>query len=93
MPAHKLSFLPLQGLPEVEAGADLAALLANCIDESGLELHAGDVIAIAQKIVSKAENRFVDLADVTPSAEALGLRYSRDKDPRLAELILRESQR
>ncbi len=93
MTAPTLSFLPVAGIPEIEPGTDLAALLIECFDGAGFELRDGDIVAVAQKIVSKAEGRFVDLNDVTPSAEALSLAYAGEKDPRLAELILRESRR
>ncbi len=88
-----LSFVAVPGVPEVQPGADLAKLLISCIDAAGLEMADGDVLAVAQKIVSKAENRLVDLKSVEPSPQALSLAYAGGKDPRLAELILRESNR
>ena len=93
MTLPSLSFLAVPGVPEVQPGADLSKLLIDCIDAAGLELANGDVLAVAQKIVSKAENRLVDLNDVEPSPNALSLAYAGGKDPRLAELILRESNR
>jgi coenzyme F420-0:L-glutamate ligase/coenzyme F420-1:gamma-L-glutamate ligase len=93
MNAPALSFRPVPGIPEIGPGIDLARVLAESIEKAGLEIVDGDVIAIAQKIVSKAEGRFVDLRDIVPSAQALELEYSKEKDPRLAELILRESSR
>jgi len=93
MNAPALTFSPVPGIPEVEPGDDLAAVLGGCIETAGLEVIDGDVIAVAQKIVSKAEGRFVHLGDIVPSAAALALEYSKEKDPRLAELILRESRR
>lgn len=93
MPAAALSLFPVPGVPEITAGMDLPEILADCIARAKLDLRDGDIIAVAQKIVSKAEGRFVDLRDVTPSAAALALQYARDKDPRLAEVILRESTR
>jgi len=93
MNSPALTFHPVPGIPEIEPGVDLAAVLARCIDTAGLKVIDGDVIAVAQKIVSKAEDRFVDLRDIIPSEQALALEYSKEKDPRLAELILRESSR
>ena len=82
-----LGIIPLTGLPEVRPGDDLAALLAL---HTG-KLQAGDILVVAQKIVSKAEGRFVKLCDVTPSPEAVSLAERVRKDPRLVELVLRES--
>lgn len=93
MPAPVLSLFAVPGVPEIEPGMDLAAVLIESIEAAGLELGDGDVVAVAQKIVSKAEGRFVNLNDVEPSPAARGLAYSTEKDPRLAELILRESRR
>ncbi len=75
----------------VRAGDDLAALIVAALD--GKELRSGDVLVVAQKIVSKAEGRTVDLATVTPSAEAEALAAEVGKDPRLVEVILGESVR
>lgn len=93
MPQPALALFPLPGIPRIRAGMDLAAVLADSIDASGVGLHDGDVVAVAQKIVSKAEGRMIDLRGIEPSPEALALAYARDKDARLAELILRESRR
>ena len=84
-----LSTVP--GIPHVHAGDDVAALLLDALGRAGLALQDGDVLAIAQKIVSKAEGRQVRLADVTPSARAVELAGQVGKDARLMELILRES--
>ena len=78
--------LGIQGIPMVSAGDDLRAIEAN-----HFELVDGDVLVIAQKIVSKAEGRLVRLADVTPTTEARALAAETDKDPRLVQLILDES--
>jgi coenzyme F420-0:L-glutamate ligase/coenzyme F420-1:gamma-L-glutamate ligase len=87
-----LSFLPIAGLPEVLPGDDLVAILDRALGAaSNPTLLDGDVIVIAQKIVSKAENRYVDLASVEPSAAARELALRCHKDPRLVELVLRES--
>jgi coenzyme F420-0:L-glutamate ligase/coenzyme F420-1:gamma-L-glutamate ligase len=89
---RKLTLTALPGIPEVVAGARLAELLLAAIGRSGEHIAAGDILVVAQKIVSKAEGRIVRLAEVTPSSEAHELAQAADKDPRLAELILRESR-
>ena len=83
----------LPGLPEVRPGADLAGLLAAAaarLPEPGLR--ASDVLAVAHKVVGKAEGRVRALAGVTPSARARELAHRHDKDPRVVELILSESE-
>lgn len=76
----------VDGLPEINEGDDLAALIA---DRS--QPQDGDIVVIAQKVVSKAEGRLRALADVTPSPEAERIAIQTDKDPRLVQLILDES--
>lgn len=88
----QLTATALPDLPEIRPGDDLAALLRAALTRAGIVPEAGDVLVLAQKIVSKAEGRLVDLADVTPSARAEELAATAQKDPRLVELILRESQ-
>lgn len=90
--AASLQLIPLQEFPLVEPGDDLAGLLFDALERNALKLAAGDVLVLAQKIVSKAEDCYVRLADVQPSAEAMELAEKADKDPRQAELILRESR-
>ena len=90
-PAAELSIAALAGIPLVKEGDDIAGLILNGLAASGLSLRRGDVLVIAQKIVSKAEGRVVDLREVTPSARAEQLAAEVDKDARLVELILRES--
>ena len=87
MPAG-LSLIPLAGFPRVEPGDDLVDLLVSALAENQLELREDDVLVLAQKIVSKAENRYVRLADVEASAEARELAERADKDPRQVELCL-----
>ncbi|HMM77466.1 MAG TPA: coenzyme F420-0:L-glutamate ligase [Gammaproteobacteria bacterium] len=81
----------LPGIPMVEPGDDLATFLLAALARLELAPADGDVLVLAQKIVSKAEGRLVRLADVTPSARALELGAETDKDPRLVQLILDES--
>lgn len=86
-----LSLIGLRGVPEVRAGDDLSEILAGALAATGCSLRDGDVLVLAQKIVSKAEGRTVFLDDVTPSAEANEVAATVEKDPRLVELILAES--
>ncbi len=80
--------IPLVGIPEIEAGDDLAGLLLAASERLG-GLADADVVVVAQKAVSKAEGRVVRLEDVEPSAQALEL--ADERDPRHVEWILRES--
>ena len=86
-----LRLIPLLDFPLVEPGDDLVALIMEALQANDLSLQQGDVLVVAQKIISKAENRYVRLADVTVSAEAQSLAEKAGKDPRQVELILRES--
>ncbi|MER3469470.1 MAG: coenzyme F420-0:L-glutamate ligase, partial [Thermoflexus sp.] len=79
--------LPLEGLPLVRPGDDLVALLGEALARIGGP-RPGDILVVAQKIVSKAEGRFVRLADVVPSPQAVELAQLTGKDPRLVEVIL-----
>ena len=89
----RLDLIGLPGLPVVQPGDDLAALIADALGRAQLELRRQDVLVVAQKIVSKAEDRAVDLATVEPSAAARALAAEVVKDPRLVEVILSESHR
>jgi len=89
--SQTLSIHPLEHLPMVKTGDDLAALIVEALNSEVLKPAAGDILVVAQKIVSKAEGRLVKLADIQPSAEAIELARETGKDARLVELILRES--
>jgi coenzyme F420-0:L-glutamate ligase/coenzyme F420-1:gamma-L-glutamate ligase len=88
-----LTLTPLFNIPLVKRGDDLAALFVAALGREGLVLEPGDILVVAQKIVSKAEGRFVNLATVNPSREAVDLAQQVDKDPRLIELVIQESKR
>ena len=88
-----LILTPLQGIPLVKAGDDLPVIITAALKDMGLTLQDGDILVIAQKIVSKAEGRLVNLTTVTPGARALGYAEVTGKDPRLLELILSESRK
>ena len=84
--------LALEGVPMVRPNDDLAAIVDDAIAAIGETLDDGDIIVVAQKIVSKAEGRIVDLRDIVPSDQAITLAKSVEKDPRHVEVILRESR-
>ncbi len=84
---------PVPGLPLVQPGDDLVQLIQMAAHQAGLDLQSGDVLVITSKIVSKVEGRLVDLRTVTPGDEAQRLAVETDKDPRMVEMVLRESQR
>lgn len=86
-----LTLTPLPGIEEIDPGSDLGAALCAGIVRSGIELEPHDVLVVAQKIVSKAEGRSVELTSVQPSPRAIELASVTRKDPRLIELILAES--
>jgi coenzyme F420-0:L-glutamate ligase/coenzyme F420-1:gamma-L-glutamate ligase len=88
-----LTLLAVPGLPMVRSGDDLAGMLLVALARAEIALRDGDVVVVAQKIVSKAEGRTVDLAGVEPSARAVALAAEVAKDPRLVEIILGESVR
>jgi coenzyme F420-0:L-glutamate ligase/coenzyme F420-1:gamma-L-glutamate ligase len=86
-----LTLTSLQNIPLIRHGDPLADILLNSLRETNLELQDNDILVLAQKIVSKAEGRLVNLADVTASQRAIELGTQTEKDPRLVELMLRES--
>lgn len=90
--SSSLSLTVLPDFPLVEPGDDLAELIVRCCEQAGMSLQDGDVLALAQKIVSKAENRYAYFNEVEPSGAALKLASETAKDPRQVELILRESK-
>jgi coenzyme F420-0:L-glutamate ligase / coenzyme F420-1:gamma-L-glutamate ligase len=91
--APELRLIALPDFPRVASGDDLAAFTADALERAGLTLRDDDVLVFAQKVISKAEGRLVDLDEVVPSARALELSQSVQKDARLVELVLRESRR
>ncbi len=91
---RRMEIIGVEGLGEIEPGDPLGRLVVEACARQRAPLLDGDVLVLAQKIVSKSEDRTVDLCAVTPSAEASRLSTELDgKDPRLLELILRESRR
>jgi coenzyme F420-0:L-glutamate ligase / coenzyme F420-1:gamma-L-glutamate ligase len=86
-----VSFSALSGIPDVEPGTDLAALLVDALTANAMRPVDFDVLIVAQKIVSKAEDRYVTLDEVNPSPKAVELAAQTGKDPRIVELVLAES--
>jgi coenzyme F420-0:L-glutamate ligase/coenzyme F420-1:gamma-L-glutamate ligase len=86
-----LTFTPIPKIPIIQPRDNLADILLECVQNAHLVLEDSDILVLAQKIVSKAEGRQVNLNTVTPSEAAFELARQANKDPRLCELILRES--
>jgi coenzyme F420-0:L-glutamate ligase/coenzyme F420-1:gamma-L-glutamate ligase len=87
-----LTLTPLPDIPIIRQGDDLADIILSSLNSANTPLQDGDILVLAQKIVSKAEGRMVNLASVSPTTEAIELAAKTEKDPRLVELILRESK-
>src|SRR2546422_8407146 len=90
-PGVRLFCLP--GLPEIQRGHDLSKQISNAARKARIHFESGDILVIAQKIVSKAEGATVRLATISPSLQAQAIAERQRKDPRLVEVILRESRR
>ncbi|MDZ7727083.1 MAG: coenzyme F420-0:L-glutamate ligase [Dehalococcoidia bacterium] len=88
-----LNIFGVPGLPEIERDADLAQLITAAASESGTPLQSGDVVIVTSKIVSKAEGRTVELADVDVSSFARRYAEQWDKEPAVIEIVLREAKR
>ncbi|RXH41722.1 coenzyme F420-0:L-glutamate ligase [Bradyrhizobium zhanjiangense] len=87
----RLELFAIPGVPEVQPGDDVGAVLAQAAQSAGEELHGSDIILVAQKIVSKSEGRFRVLSEIIPSAEAVDLAKRCGKDARKVQAILDES--
>lgn len=91
MSSQGVALHALTGMPLMEAGDNLCAAILASADRGGLQWHDGDILVVAQKVVSKIEGRTRRLAEVTPSERALELARQTGKDPRLVEAVLSES--
>src|SRR5262249_415680 len=91
MSIGRLVITAVHGLPEVRPGDDLARPIADAVRAQGDEPRGGDILAVAQKIVSKSEGRIVRLADVTPGPRAKEMAAEAGKDPRQLEVVLSET--
>lgn len=86
-----LTLTPLENIPLIRRDDNLADIVLKSLQDTGLELQDNDILVLTQKIVSKAEGRKVNLATVTPSPRAIELAHQTEKDPRIVELMLKES--
>jgi coenzyme F420-0:L-glutamate ligase/coenzyme F420-1:gamma-L-glutamate ligase len=93
MTAGGVTLKPLGGVKLVEPGDDLGTIVVAAFAANGVTPQDGDVLVVAQKIVSKAEGRYVNVAAVQPSERAIALAAEVDKDPRFVEIVLSESKR
>jgi coenzyme F420-0:L-glutamate ligase / coenzyme F420-1:gamma-L-glutamate ligase len=93
MLAGTVTLAPFRGIKLVEPGDDLGAITVEAFIANGLVPEASDVLVVAQKVVSKAEGRYVDVRTVSPSERAIELARELDKDPRFVEVVLSESKR
>jgi coenzyme F420-0:L-glutamate ligase/coenzyme F420-1:gamma-L-glutamate ligase len=91
--AAALHVFAVPGIPDVEPGDDVGALITDAVARAGDTIEAGDVVVVAQKIVSKAEGAVVRLDEVAPSPRAVAWAEAWGKDPRVVEVVLRESRR
>jgi len=90
---RKITLIALSGIKLVEPGDDLGAISVAALQDNGTVPKEGDVLVVAQKIVSKAEGRYVDVTTVQPSERAVALAAEVDKDPRFVEVVLSEAKR
>src|SRR5260370_10820329 len=88
-----VSLFRLPGLPEIQLGDDLAGQIGDAARKARITLESGDILVIAQKIISKAEGAVVRLATIRPSLQAQTIAERQKKDPRLVDVILKESRR
>ena len=95
MPAERFEVIPLDGIPEIEPGDDLAARIGDAIETTpGIApLRDDDVLVVTQKVVSKAEGAIVDLTTITPRPEAVSFAEAHDRDPRQVEVVLQQARR
>ena len=90
---NRIEIIGVPGIREVDHGDDVGALVISALRSSGIEIASGDVLVVAQKVVSKAEGRLVRLESIEPGDRALEWAKAYDKDPRVVEVVLRESKR
>ena len=88
-----LQIVSVQNIPEIRPRMNLSQCLGEAVRLSGWSFQPGDILAVTQKVVSKAEGRIVNLCDIVPSAYSVSLARRMSKDPRLVEIILGESRR
>jgi coenzyme F420-0:L-glutamate ligase/coenzyme F420-1:gamma-L-glutamate ligase len=91
MPISELILRALPSIPPIQPGDNLSSIILYSLAQADLSLQNGDILVVSSKIVSKSENRYVDLRQVNPSPQALQLGEQAKKDPRIVELVLQES--
>ncbi len=91
--SKELRIIPITGIGEIPAGADLGILIYDALQQQNLTLQQGDILVVTQKIISKAEGRTVRLDEIVPSEFARMVAQQGNKDPRHIEVVLRESKR
>lgn len=87
----RIEIIPIPVIPDIKAGDNLDIIILESMNNANEFLSEGDIVVVAQKVISKAEGRLVDLKLVNPSEKSLQIAKQNDKDPRLIELILNES--
>jgi coenzyme F420-0:L-glutamate ligase/coenzyme F420-1:gamma-L-glutamate ligase len=92
MMAKAMTLTALPGIPRIRQGDDLVAIIDAALSAAGIVMASGDILVVAQKIVSKAEGRVVRLSTIAPSARALALGAEIGKDPRIVQVVLDESE-
>jgi len=90
---NTISIIPITGIPEIKLGDDLVKTVTDAVFKQDISILDGDIVVLAQKIVSKAEGRTVKLNEVTPSFFAIKFANDWNKDPRIVEVVLRETKR
>jgi coenzyme F420-0:L-glutamate ligase/coenzyme F420-1:gamma-L-glutamate ligase len=88
-----ISIIPIPGIPHINPGDDLSQFILDAVDAADIGVQNGDVIVICQKVVSKAEGAVIDLKTVEPSPFSQQIAALWEKDPRMVEVVLRESSR
>lgn len=91
--AKKIEFIGLETLPEIRKGDDIGKLIVEACEKEHVNIENGDIVIITHKIISKAEGRIINLHKIVPSKKAIEIAEYTSKDPKLVELILRESEK
>ena len=90
---HHLKLIALKDFPLIEPNDDLASIINKSINNNGINIESGDVVVVAQKIISKCENRYVELKNIQPSKEATDLAKTLNRDPAFIQIIQNESKK
>jgi len=89
---RSLSLIPIEGIPDVQPNDNIGRLIVDAISKNDITLNEGDIVVVTQKIVSKAEDRYIDSSSITPSKTTYEMASITQKSPALIELIIRESR-